>query len=252
MIRLKEIQPLLDSESKNFDLETLQEQLFILMKTSFEKKIGHIFLLEGWSSSGRGELLKTLTVRLDPRKFKVYSPFVQQSEDRGYPFLWNFWQYLPRFGESLFYLNSYYARMIYLMSVGKLTSSEYDQRLLSVLNTERILSRDKIRFHKFFLHITENEQDKRIRRAKKESKVWALSDLDKDQWKNYSKYRKNFERLLSDSDMEHSSWNIIPCDDLQSAKIHLLQSIIQRMEAELQIDSEKELSLLSKGGELLP
>ncbi|TGL62685.1 polyphosphate kinase [Leptospira ognonensis] len=252
MIRLKDIQPLPKRESSEDEIATLQEQIFILQKESYDKQIGHIFLLEGWSSSGRGELLKALTVRLDPRKFKVYSPFVHKSEDRGYPFLWNFWQYLPRFGESLFYLNTYYGRLIYLLAFEGLDPKEYSHRMLSILNTERILTRDKIRFHKFFLHISEKELSKRIEKSRKEKRDWELSDIDKDQSKHYHKYRKRFEVVLNESNTASSSWEIIPCDDVASAKIYLLKCIIERMEAELKIDSAKELSLLAKGGELLP
>jgi|GEM_PF-1883508 len=252
MIRLKDVLPLPVKDTSDDELATLQEQLFILQKESYDKQIGHIFLLEGWSSSGRGELLKTLTVRLDPRKFKVYSPFVHKSEDRGYPFLWNFWQYLPRFGESLFYLNSYYGRLIYLLGIEGLGPDDYSHRMLSILNTERILTRDKMRFHKFFLHITEKEQTRRIAKSKREKRSWELSSIDKDQSKHYGKYRKLFERVMNESNTESSKWEIIPCDDISSAKIYLLKSIIFRLEQELKINSAEELSHLAKGGELLP
>ncbi len=252
MIRLKDLIPLNKTKESEKELETFQEQLFILQKESFEQQLSHIFIIEGWSSSGKGELLKMLTTRLDPRKFKVHSPFVNQSVDRGYPFLWNFWQYLPRFGESLFYLNSYYGRLIYLLSVGKLSKSEYNQRILAIINAESILKSDKVRFHKFFLHITESEQKKRLKQSKKEKREWELSELDKDQVKHYSRYCKVFERVLNDSNTEMSTWEIIPADDLSSAKIHLIKKIITRLEKELKVDSAKELSLLAKGGELLP
>jgi polyphosphate kinase 2 (PPK2 family) len=252
MIRLKEVASLPKKITSEDELATLQEQLFILQKESYEKQIGHIFLLEGWSSSGRGELLKALTVRLDPRKFKVYSPFVHKSEDRGYPFLWNFWQYLPRFGESLFYLNTYYGRLVYLFGIEDLPPEEYNHRMLSILNTERILARDKVRFHKFFLHISEKEQAKRISKSKKEKRDWELSDIDKDQSKHYNKYRKFFEKVINESNTDLSSWEIIPCDDIVTAKTYLLKTIIQRLEYELKIDSAHELGLLAKGGELLP
>ena len=79
-----------------------------------------------------------------------------------------------------------------------------------------------------------------------------MSELDKDQVKHYSRYCNLFERVLNDSNTEMSTWEIIPADDLSSAKIHLVKKIITRLEKELKVDSAKELSLLAKGGELLP
>lgn len=152
------------------ELGSLQERFFLLQRESGRQKIAHIFILEGFASSGKGSILQSLTIRLDPRKFKVHSPYVDQSEDRGYPFLWNFWKVLPRYGEFLFYLNTYYSRLAYLRSQKKISLAEYDHRLLSILNTERILSKDKIIVHKFFFHLSKKEQKKRLEDDQKKRK----------------------------------------------------------------------------------
>ncbi|GBF49300.1 hypothetical protein LPTSP4_08100 [Leptospira ryugenii] len=252
MDRLQKIEPPQKLKEDDEALESLQERLFILQKTAYDQGIANIFLLEGWSSSGRGESLKDLTVRLDPRKFKVYSPFVHQSEDRGYPFLWNFWQYLPRFGEMLFYLNTYYGRLVFLQAMDKIKEDEYQRRLLSIRHTERILTKDKVQFHKFFLHVSAKELDRRTEKAKKEKNAWALNDYDLYQTKKYKKFQKIFNQILSDSESEFAPWTILLADDTYSAKIALIQNIIERLESSLGIDSKQKLELVVKGVDLLP
>ncbi|BDA78596.1 hypothetical protein LPTSP3_g15260 [Leptospira kobayashii] len=245
MISLKDTASLSDKFLvSDEELERLQERLFLLQTRSFDKGIAHIFIIEGWSSSGRGELLKTLTVRLDPKKFKVHSPDLQASEGNEFPFLWKFWQILPRFGESLFYLNSYYGKMIYLLAKKKIKKREYQENLKYVLNTEAMLSLEKVRFHKFFFHLNPKEQKKRFSESKKEKRNWELSSYDKDQFKNYSRYRKLFEECLSDTHTEISPWTIIEADDLSKAKTKLLFSLIESMESILEMDSDAERSLL--------
>ncbi|TGN13999.1 polyphosphate kinase [Leptospira ilyithenensis] len=248
MISLKDTPSLSDHFSvTDEELERLQERLFLLQRRSFDKEIAHIFIIEGWSSSGKGELLKTLTVRLDPKKFKVHSPDLQTSEDNAFPFLWKFWQILPRFGESLFYLNSYYGKMIYLLAKKKIKKKEYEENLKYILHMEAMLSLEKVRFHKFFFHLNPKEQKRRFSESKKENRNWELSAYDKDQFKHYSAYRRLFKECLSDSHTEFSPWTIIEADDLDKAKTKLLLSLIESLESILETDSALELGLLKNG-----
>ncbi|TGN19308.1 polyphosphate kinase [Leptospira idonii] len=248
MIRLKETEPdEVTSELSEKDMENLQERLFILQNKAFEAKIANIFLIEGWSSSGRGEILQVLTERLDPKKFKVHSPFVHQSEDKNFPFLRSFWQVLPRFGESLFYLNSYLGRLAFLKNEDKIEKEDYEDTILSVLNTERMLSKDRLYFHKFFLHISEKEQSKRLGKSKKNKRTWELSSYDKDQSKHYSKYRKTFESLMNSSHSDICPWIVISADDSEKAKAQLLTTLVERLEKILNINSAEELKLLLGG-----
>ncbi len=241
-----------EPELEESDIKELQERLFLLMKEAYQQKIAFVFIIEGWASSGKGDLLKTLTVRLDPRKFKVYSPYVDTSEDRGYPFLWNFWKMLPRFGETLFYLNSYYGRLVYLWSEEKIEEGEFYRRMISIQNTERILTRDNVHFYKFFLHVSEKEQNKRLKKAKAENKKWQVSQADKLQTKHYSRYKKAFERVISESDSAFAPWTILSAENNDSAKAALLHAIISGLENDLKVNSKEQIKLLAQGQELMP
>ncbi|TGL04076.1 polyphosphate kinase [Leptospira bouyouniensis] len=233
-------------------IETLQERFFLLQRESAHQKIAHIFILEGFSSSGKGSILQSLTIRLDPRKFKVYSPYVGQSEDRGYPFLWNFWKVLPRYGEFLFYLNTYYSRLAYLRSQKKIDLNEYDHRLLSILNTERILSKDKIIVHKFFLHLSKKEQKKRLEESKKKKKDWELSAYDKDQGEHYKRYFEIYDSILSSSRTVDSPWIVITSDKKEDTKLLVFEAILDRLEKTLNYDSKTNLKKINHGMELIP
>ncbi|WP_269155415.1 polyphosphate kinase [Leptospira mtsangambouensis] len=234
------------------DLTDLQERFFLLQRESAKQKIAHIFLIEGFASTGKGSILQSLTIRLDPRKFKVYSPYVDQSEDRGYPFLWNFWRVVPRYGEFLFYLNTYYSRLAYLRSEKKINLAEYDHRLLSILNTERILSKDKIIVHKFFLHISKKDQKKRLEDSKKKKKEWELSRFDKDQGEHYNRYFDIFDSILSSSRTIDSPWQIISCDKKDDTKLLVFEAILERLERILEFDSRSALQSINHGMELIP
>nr|WP_243401268.1 polyphosphate kinase [Leptospira harrisiae] len=234
------------------DLTDLQERFFLLQRESSKQKIAHIFLIEGFASTGKGSILQSLTIRLDPRKFKVYSPYVDQSEDRGYPFLWNFWRVVPRYGEFLFYLNTYYSRLAYLRCEKKINLAEYDHRLLSILNTERILSKDKIIVHKFFLHISKKDQKKRLEDSKKKKKEWELSRFDKDQGEHYNRYFEIFDSILSSSRTIDSPWQIISCDKKDDTKLLVFEAILERLERILQFDSRSALQSINHGMELIP
>lgn len=150
----------------------------------------------------------------------------------------------------LFYLNTYYSRLAYLRSE-KINLAEYDHRLLSILNTERILSKDKIIVHKFFLHISKKDQKKRLEDSK-EKKEWELSRFDKDQGEHYNRYFDIFDSILSSSRTIDSPWQIISCDKKDDTKLLVFEAILERLERILEFDSRSALQSINHGMELIP
>jgi len=66
-------------------LPRLQRRLYDLEKTCWDHKIPSIVVFEGWDAAGKGSAISTLTQRLDPRGFKVYSTQSPRTLEQGSP-----------------------------------------------------------------------------------------------------------------------------------------------------------------------
>jgi polyphosphate kinase 2 (PPK2 family) len=236
--------PTMEGEEKN----NLQERLYLLLKESSERKFLTIIVLEGWSGSGKGELLRFLTERLDPRKFKVYSPKNTGSEDKRHHFLRKFWMHMPEYGNTLILLNSWYSPLSFSEKSKKKTFEKYLNYFRSILFMERVLSQDHVMMFKFFLHISKKEQKARFKTQKN---ISIFSPEDKHQMENYSEFKENYEIYLDKTNSHYAPWNIIPASSTSSAKNQVIRILIEELENKMGVNSLEMLDLIKKGEDIL-
>lgn len=245
MIQLKRTPPgqPLEKEAYQAAEKELQERLYIVLNECWNRGISCIVILEGWASSGKGDVLKTITARLDPRKFLVYA---EDSEAEHWPFMQAYWKGLPYYGKAQFLMGSYYKRLADGLVKGRVQPEEAGDRVQSILNFERIVSADQYALFKFFLHISRETQNERMKRAKKDGMSWVIARADAKQNDRYKEYRSAFEFVLNQSDSSACPWSIVDAENKSWARYSIMRIIIHSLEARLGIDSEKILSEMTR------
>lgn len=245
MIQLKNTPPgqPLEKEAYQAAEKELQERLYIVLNECWNREISCIVILEGWASSGKGDVLKTITARLDPRKFVVYA---EDSDTRQWPFMQPYWRSLPYYGKAQFMIGSYYKRLADGLIKERIRPEELNDRIQSIINFERNISADRYTLFKFFLNISRESQKERMKRAKKDGLSWLIARADARQNDNYKEYRSAFEFVLNQSDSSACPWNIVDAENKNWARFSIIRTIILSLEARLGIDSEKILSEMTR------
>ncbi|MCB1192343.1 MAG: polyphosphate kinase [Leptospiraceae bacterium] len=248
MIKLKEyeVSPSTDKNDADEAIKDLQERLFIAFRKLYQQKYSAIVLIEGWAGAGKGDLIQNITMRLDPRKIRVFSYVNDDYAYDGYHFLKKFWNRLPGYGESVIFNGSWYGRVCYESFNKKIDHVEYNSSFRSILNLERNLTDDKYFIFKYFLNISKQEQSKILQKAKKFGLKWMVSKDDKVQSKYYNKYKDLIEIYLNQTNTEVCPWSIVPAKNRNYSKIFVMESIIQRLEQELKIDTKKLLNFIKR------
>jgi polyphosphate kinase 2 (PPK2 family) len=221
----------------------IQERLYLLFSEAHKQQLGTLIALEGFAGAGKGELLKAITTRLDPRKVRVHS----MEDDQVYshfPFMYQFWQKLPPFGETTIYEGSWYRKLIVDRIDKKISKKQFLKSINSILQFEEMISKEKYIIFKFFLNISPKEQKKRFKKAQDEGKNWMVSSMDAMESKNYSEIKCLYEDMLSPSNLPVSPWVIVPSKDKYFTRIHVMESIIEKLENRLSFDSNGMLSEL--------
>lgn len=232
-------------EDSNLE-ENLQERLYLLQNEASLVQKSFYIILEGWAQTGKGNILKSVTYRMDPKKYKVYSPVDTIYLDSHFPILYKYWQHFPAKGHAFFLLNSYYNGITQAYKKGKVNQIALERIQKSILNLEKTLSDDGVVFVKFFLDLEKKELQKRLKSALKEGKTWEVTKADKDQAKNYKNYESLFRSYRDLTDQPYSPWITIPAKENDSAKIHVLTKLIQEMERVLKVSSDDLLEKLKK------
>lgn len=217
--------------------DVLQERLYLLQTKASELGRSFYIILEGWAQTGKGQILKTATYRMDPKKLKVYSPLDTETWDSKYPFQYKYWYHFPPKGTTFILLKSWYYRVSFGLQNGDLKKSDLEKTQKSIFNLERTLSDDGIYLVKFFLDLDRDELSKRLKKAEKEGKTWEVTKEDKNQVKDYNTYQELFQSYRRLTDQPFAPWIIIEEKDTEEAERLFMIELIRYMEEKLGVDS---------------
>lgn len=219
------------------DKEVLQERLYLLQSYAADNNKSIYIILEGWAQTGKGQILKTSTYRMNPKKLKVYSPINTEYMDSKYPFQYKYWAHFPAKGTMLFLLKSWYHRISFGLQNGDIKKSNLSNYQKSIYNLERTLTDDGIFIIKFFLDLDKDELAKRLKKAEKDGKAWEATKEDKNQVKEYDTYKDLFTSYRNITDQPFASWHVIAADDTEKAEIDVMIVLVEFMEKKLSVNS---------------
>jgi polyphosphate kinase 2 (PPK2 family) len=237
--------------------DQLVARLILLQQAAIANDIPAIVVFDGWDAAGKGSRISDLVCNLDARAFMVYTtPDKQTPEEERLPFIQPFWSKIEQHGHLTIFDQSWYTRALYLdadrvkkarkrskklaKSVGKVTAESLrgtplpngvDEVLLhhirSIVSFEKQCADDGYIILKFFLHISKEEQRKRLEELEaNEDTAWRVTKRDRKRNKHYDEYKKIIDLMLQRSSFEHAPWCVVPAHDHRLANVAILQAIV--------------------------
>lgn len=199
-----------------------------------EKKIPVLVLVEGWDTAGKGSVIGQVINNIDPRFFKVATMGALTDEERRKPFLYRYFEKIPEAGKFQFLDSGWMDEIIKARLHDGMTEETYAMRIDSIKRFERQLTDNGYLVMKFFLHISEKEQRKRIGGLlnKKDTK-WRVNKTD--QWQNahYDQCLDAFDSYLKDTNMPSAPWYIIDAKSRKWTELQLLEILTQGIDIAL-------------------
>jgi AMP-polyphosphate phosphotransferase len=215
-------------------LSELEPTLFYLEWKAREAKIPTLILLEGLVATGKGDALRTLTERLDPRSLRVHPMKDPRGVERDRPWLWRFWMRLPNHGEMAVFDTSWYRHVLDDRVKGEIKNKELEARLSELMQLERTLLDDGTVLVKLWFHISKKEQLRRLKRADKDTTdFWDVSPEEWEQNEDYKKWKKVASEILTATSSEQAPWHIIDCENPRRSRVKVFETIAAAMQAQL-------------------
>lgn len=214
------------------DLAALQHRLARIQVAHIVHKKRAIVALEGWDAAGKGGIIQRLTARWDPRYFEVWPISAPTAEEKDRHFLWRFWQKLPLSGDIAVFDRTWYGRVLVERVEGYAHEAEW-KRGYDEINEFEAQQRDcNTTLIKLFVHVTQEEQDKRLRaRFEDPWKRWKTGAED---YRNRAR-RADYLAALADmfrlTDTRWAPWTVIDGNDKKAARIAALTAIADQLEA---------------------
>jgi polyphosphate kinase 2 (PPK2 family) len=215
-------------------LRPLQQRLYELEHAVFDAKIPVVIIFEGWAATGKGRLISLLAERLDPRGFRVVPITPPRTAELRYPWMWRFWLKIPARGQMVAFDTSWYRRVLIDRLNKTIKKDELRSAYQDIAEFEEMLAADGTVILKFWLHISETDQKKRIKKLRKDKlTAWQVGEEDIQQNKRYEKYASFVEDMIARTDSPHAPWTIVESTDRYHMRVKVFETIITSLEAHL-------------------
>ncbi len=213
----------------------LQERLRKLQYDARDAGVAITICLEGWDTAGKGQIVKKLTERLDPRLYRVHPGTPPTALEARFHFLWRYQMVLPNDGEMVLFDHSWYGRVL-VERVDKLTKKSVWRQAYEQINQfERWLADDGQLVIKFWLHISKKEQKKRFRDCLKDPLLkWKITKEYQRHHKEYARWLAAVEEMLAKTDTAPAPWTVVPANDLRTARVTVFRELVTRIEQALE------------------
>jgi len=226
----------MDKKTYNTELERWQGRLALLTRRKIFCDRSLVLVFEGMDAAGKGGSIRRVTAALDTRQYQVVPIAAPSEEERAQPYLWRFWRHVPRQGKAVIFDRSWYGRVLVERVEGFCSEADWMRAYEEINDFEEALIRSGAVVVKFWLAISDAEQLARFKSREDEPhKRHKITDED---WRNREKWPL-YERAVCDmidrTSTEAAPWTLIEADNKRFARIKVLQTICEQLEAALNV-----------------
>ena len=215
-------------------LAELQGKLSRLAWTARRKGVSMVLMFEGWDAAGKGSAIRRVTQAMDPRLYQVVGVAAPTDEERVQHYLWRFWRHLPRAGYTTIFDRSWYGRVLVERVEGFAAPAEWGRAYGEINAFEEQLSAHGIVLGKFWVHISPAEQLRRFK--ERQTIAYKQYKITEEDWRNREKwpaYQQAVDDMVRQCSTEYAPWTLVAGDDKKFARIQILKTIVERLEAAL-------------------
>ena len=217
----------LDKDAYKTQLETLMRQLRSLQNACWQNKLPMLIVLEGWAAAGKGALVKQIVGYMDPRGFVVHPIWPATKQERQYPFLWRFWQRIPRAGQISLFYHSWYTHVLEDRLLKSVSEAEIPIIMGQINAFERQMVDNGAAIAKFWIHLSKKELKKRLKETAVDPlRTWRVRSQDWQQAKNYKKYTAFVEEMLINTSTGVAPWTLVEGNSQRWARVKVLTEIV--------------------------
>ena len=191
----------------NRQLEDLQELLYA------EGKRRLLVVLQAMDTGGKDGTIRHVFEGVNPLGVKVASFKVPTQEELGHDFLWRVHKQTPAKGEITIFNRSHYEDVL-VVRVHRLVPPEvWRGRYAHINDFEQMLAEEGTTILKFFLHISKEEQKKRLQaRLDERDKRWKFNVGDLKERRLWSAYMEAYVDAIGKTSTQWAPWYIVPAN----------------------------------------
>jgi PPK2 family polyphosphate:nucleotide phosphotransferase len=191
-----------------------------------------LLVLQGLDASGKDGTIKHVLTGINPQGCRIVSFKAPTPAELAHDYLWRVHAVCPVRGEIGIFNRSHYEDVV-AVRVRKLAPEHvWRKRYRHIREFERLLTDEGTTLVKVFLHVSRDEQGKRLQeRLDDPEKVWKFQRGDLDDRALWAEYQEAYEDLLTETSTEWAPWNVVPADHKWVRNLAVAQLLVAELEA---------------------
>jgi len=172
-----------------------------------------LLVLQGMDASGKDGTVRHVFSECDPLGIRVTCFKAPSSEELAHDYLWRVHDAVPKAGELVIFNRSHYEDVLIVRVHDWIDDAECKRRYKQINDFERMLAETGTTIIKCYLHISKDEQKKRLQeRLDDPVKTWKFNPNDLKERDLWADYMQAYEDAMKATSTPHAPWYIVPAD----------------------------------------
>ena len=191
-----------------------------------DRRFRLLVILQGTDTSGKDGTIRGVFGEMSALGVRTVGWKAPVGAETAHDYLWRIHAQVPAAGEVVIFNRSHYEDVLVPVVDGTLTAEQTRQRYAQINDFERMLTETGTIVVKFLLHISKDEQRKRLQeRIDDPNKHWKFEAGDLEVRKHWHAYQAAYGAAVAATGTQWAPWTIVPAD----SKTHRDLMIATRM-----------------------
>lgn len=223
------VEKIKEDEAARERAELLEKLVKIQGRLYAQRKYAVLIILQGMDASGKDSAVKQVFSGVNPAGCNVKAFKVPTEEEAGHHFLWRVSKACPEKGHIQIFNRSHYEDILVPVLNGVIDHKMVKERYDEINAFERGLIKDNTIIIKFYLHVSHEEQLKRLEERKTdEQKRWKYQEEDIRAISLHDAYKEIYDSIFKHCS-EDAHWHIIPADKKWYKNYAILRTIVETL-----------------------
>lgn len=206
------------------ELGELEDLLF------FASRHGVLMVFQGMDTAGKDGAIRRILSGLNSLGVRVAGFKRPTDEELGHDFLWRVHRQTPRRGDIVMFNRSHYEDVLVVRVHGLAPAPVIEQRYEHINAFERLLLDADTILLKFFLHISKDEQERRLLEREEQAETsWKLAAADWQEREHWEAYQEAYEVALARCSTERAPWRIVPAEKKWYRDFAILEALVEAL-----------------------
>jgi PPK2 family polyphosphate:nucleotide phosphotransferase len=190
-----------------------------------------LLILQGMDTSGKDGTTRALFSQISPMGLQATGFTAPTERERAHDFLWRVHAHVPGNGQIAVFNRSHYEDVLVPRVLGDIDGKETKRRYAHIRDFERMLAESGTTVMKVFLHISKDEQKKRLQeRLDDPEKHWKFDPTDLGVRQQWDDYQRAYEEAIAATNADHAPWYIVPADSKTHRNLTVARLLLETME----------------------